>query len=66
MRTRNWNGASDTDFGLDGSLVEQGEPTRQEFRRSRAARPAKRRSTRRSSSHPEVGIGGRRNRRFAW
>ena len=35
------------------------------YSRGRATRPQRRRS-RRSSSHPGPGIGGRRNRRFDW
>jgi hypothetical protein len=66
MRTRNWNGALDTEFGLSETLVEQGETSRHESRRSRSPRTAKRRSSRRAGSPPAIGISGRRNRRFSW
>jgi hypothetical protein len=65
MRTRNWNGTLDVEEADDATL-ERSEANRPQVRRSRAAQPSKRRSSRVASSHPEVGIAGRRNRRWSW
>jgi hypothetical protein len=65
MRTRNWNGTSDVEEAGD-AILERSEADRRETRRSRSARPSKRRSSRVAGSHPEVGIAGRRHRRWSW
>jgi hypothetical protein len=65
MRTRNWNGTLEVEEAGDATL-DRSEADRHQVRRSRSARPSKRRSSRVAGSHPEVGIAGRRNRRWSW
>jgi hypothetical protein len=66
MRTRNWNVKLESDAEQGDTLVEQNESTRNEYRRGRAVRTSKRRSSRRAGSQPELGMSARRNRRWSW
>ena len=66
MRTRNWNGSFDLSEDTNDAAVDELTTDRRQFRRSRSARPAKRRSSRATGTHPDVGIAGRRNRRWSW
>jgi hypothetical protein len=66
MRTRIWNGSFDIDELAGEVLVERSEADRPQHRRSRAAKPAKRRSSRAAGSHPDLGMSARRNRRWSW
>jgi hypothetical protein len=66
MRTRNWNVSSESDAEQGDTLVDQNEAARNEYRRGRSSRTQKRRSSRRTGSHPDLGISARRRRRFSW
>ncbi|HEY4231870.1 MAG TPA: hypothetical protein VGM76_00450 [Lacipirellulaceae bacterium] len=66
MRTRNWNVSLESDPEQDELLVDQNAATRAEYRRGRSSRTQKRRTSRRTGSHPDLGISARRRRRFSW
>jgi hypothetical protein len=66
MRSRSFHLELETD-DLDGDiLVARPEANRNKYTRVRSAKTPRRRSSRAAGANVPVGIGGRRNRRWAW
>jgi len=65
MTYANHGFTQDSDREFIDTHEEQASVRRKDYSRGRATRSQRRRS-RRASSHPGPGIGGRRNRRFGW